>query len=401
MPSMTPYSPYLDWINDQHNSMVKLLMQWSGINSWSDNICGLNEMLTSLHTAFSALGGKMQTIPLPPRLVVDSKGQINEKKQGKVLHITKYPDAPIKVFLGGHMDTVYPHTCHFQTPQLLDENTLCGPGVADMKGGLVILLKTLEALERSPFAGKIGWEVLINPDEETGSSGSEPLLIESARRNQLALLFEPSFPDGTFVSSRKGSMNFTVIAKGKSAHAGRDFHRGRNAISAISRFILDAERLTDTTRGITVNAGFIEGGGPVNIVPDLAICRFNVRMVDPIDLPILRESLHRLAAAESSPDGISFTYVENTRRGPKPFDDSQRHLFETMKDCGKDLGIKLEWKPSGGVCDGNILASEGLPTIDTLGVIGGNIHTFEEYMLINSMTERATLTAYFLMKLAN
>lgn len=396
---MTPFHPTLDWIHKQYPHMVELLTQWSSINSWSDNISGLNEMLSALQTSFASLGGKMQTISLPPRLVVDSKGKIIEKEQGKALHITKHPHAKIKVFLGGHMDTVYPHTSHFQTTHYLDENTLCGPGVADMKGGLVVLFKTLEALERSPFAGKIGWEVLINPDEETGSSGSQSLFVQSAKQNQLGLLFEPSFPDGSLVSSRKGSMNFTVIAKGKAAHAGRDFHYGRNAISALSRFIIDAEALTDSTKGITVNAGHIEGGGPVNIVPDLAICRFNVRMVEPKDLPLIREALHRLVAIERAPEGISFSYVDNTIRGPKPFDASQRVLFEQMKECAKELGMNLDWRPSGGVCDGNILSAEGLPTIDTLGVIGGNIHTAEEYMLLNSLTERTSLATYFLMKL--
>lgn len=398
---MTHYRPHLDWIKEQHHSMVELLKRWSNINSWSDNISGLNEMLSTLQSTFASLGGKMETINVPSRLIVDSKGHVFEKEQGKVLHITKHPNAPIKVFLGGHMDTVYSHTSHYQTIHQLDENTLCGPGVADMKGGLVVMFKILECIERSPFAGKIGWEVLINSDEETGSSGSEPLFAQCAKRNQVGLLFEPSFPDGAIVSSRKGSMNFTVIARGKSAHAGRDFHHGRNAISAMARFIIEAESLTDSAKGITVNVGNIEGGGPVNIVPDLAISRFNVRMVEPSDLPLLKEMLHRIAAADRSPEGISYTYIDNSMRGPKPFDDAHRHLFETMKSCGKDLGMSLEWKPSGGVCDGNTLSFEGLPTIDTLGVIGGNIHTSDEYMLLSSLTERATLTAYFLMKLAN
>lgn len=398
---MEKYSPYLNNISHNQERMTSLLENWANINSWSDNLDGLAKMLTALEAAFAPLEGSVQSIPLPPRIKIDSQGQAINVPNGHALRITKRPTAPIRVFLGGHMDTVYGLNTSFQTATRLDNNTLRGPGVADMKGGLVILLNALEAFEKSPFSSELGWEVLINPDEEIGSSGSEHLFIEAAKRNHIGLLFEPAFPDGSIVTSRKGSANFTLVAKGRAAHAGRDFHAGRNAISAVVRFIASAEALNNPEKGTTINIGYIEGGGPVNIVPDLAICRFNVRMVDPDELPFLREKLHQAVAVSHEFEGISLVLYETVARIPKPFDQKNMYLFSQLQACGKELGCGFEGRSSGGVCDGNILSAAGLPTIDTLGVIGGNIHTIDEYALLDSLTERTSLVTYFLMRLAN
>lgn len=398
---MQPYLPYLDWISNQQDEMVTVLQTWANINSGTDNLEGLQQMLSTLESAFDILDGDMKAIPLPSHIQIDSKGQTIEEPSGKALMISKHPFAPIKVLLGGHMDTVYPLNSPFQSTELLDKNTLRGPGVADMKGGLVILLIALVALERSPFAGKIGWEVLITPDEEIGSPGSESLWIHSAARNTLGLLFEPAFNDGAIVSSRKGSANFTIVVKGRSAHAGRDFYSGRNAISALVRFIIEAEKLNDQKKGITLNVGHIEGGGPVNIVPDLAIGKLNVRMVDDKDLPYLREKLHQITAAGHEYEGVSLVLYEHSARPPKPFDHAHQKLFRNLQKCASDLGTSLQERPSGGVCDGNILSAEGLVSLDTLGVVGGNIHTTNEYVVLSSLSERAMIASYFLMKLAN
>ena len=269
-----------------------------------------------------------------------------------------------------------------------------------MKGGLAVLLSALEALEQSPFAGILGWDVLINPDEEIGSPGSRYLFEKLAEQKEVGLIFEPSYPDGSFVSSRKGSSNWTVVAKGRSAHVGRHFEQGRNAITALSRFLLEAESLSEPERGITVNIGYIEGGGAINIVPDLAIGKFNCRVVEIKDLAILSQKLYRLVEEASKAEGISLTLYENEKNPPKPFDSKLQMLFDVFKKCGTSLGIEIKWKPSGGACDGCRLYAAGLPNIDTLGPIGGHIHTFDEYIELDSLTHRAQLTALFLMQLA-
>lgn len=397
---MDPILSYVNQFPERKDETLQLLQSWVNINSHSENLVGLEEMIHALKTTFSSLEGEIKEITLPPYKKIDSKGLIGEIPVGKALSITKHPQAPFKVFFGGHMDTVYPTTDPFQKGVLLDQQYK-GPGAADMKGGLLVLFKALEALEQSPYAGKIGWEVLINPDEEIGSPSSEFLLKQAAKRNQLALIFEPSFPDGSIVHERKGSINFTIISRGKAAHAGRDFYSGRNAISALARFILGVETLTNRYKGITVNVGHVEGGGAANIVPDLAICKVNIRITHPKDFSITKESLEEMVKGSVSPDGIAMEIYQHSERPPKPFDEKQQRVFEQLKACAAKFNIDLKWQSTGGVCDGNILAAAGLPTIDSLGVVGGNLHTADEYLLVDSLWERARLVAFYLMKLAN
>ncbi len=397
---MNDYLPYMELLHSQEKSMIDLLQDWVNINSGSDNLEGLTKMADAIETAFSCLDGTFESIFLPPRKKINSQGELIEVPPGVALSIKKRPDAPFKVLLGGHLDTVYPLSSPFQTAERLDPEILRGPGVADMKGGLVILLKSLETFERTPFAKNVGWEVLINPDEEVGSPSSEHLFTERAAQYHMGLLFEPAFPDGSLVNERKGSVNYTVIAHGKAAHAGRDYYAGRNAIIAMARFVQGIETLNDRNRNITVNVGSFEGGGPTNIVPDRAICKVNIRMHNPKDLPIISAKVREIIKSCSTPDGITFELYEETNRPPKVYNKPNRLLFEALKNCALQIGLNLKWQPSGGVCDGNILSAAGLPTIDTLGAVGGHIHTYDEFIIIPSLVERAKLTVSFLMQVA-
>ena len=137
-----------------------------------------------------------------PHELEDSAGSAVREPLGKALLIRKRPEAPLRLLLCCHTDTVYPSDHPFQKSVRIADNILRGPGVTDAKGGLVVMLLALEAFERSPWSAKLGWEVLINPDEEIGSPGSAPLLIQAAKRNDLGLIFEPSFPDGNLAGAR-------------------------------------------------------------------------------------------------------------------------------------------------------------------------------------------------------
>jgi glutamate carboxypeptidase len=400
MMDMTDYLPHLQWIDGQESRMIDLLTRWVNVNSGTQNLPGLNEVLTLLEEEFSKLGGENERITLEPQQLEDSAGTAVQVPLGRALLIRKRPTAAFRVLLCCHMDTVYAADHPFQKAVRVADNILRGPGVTDAKGGLMVMLVALQAFERSPWAEKAGWEVLINPDEEIGSPGSAPLLIQAAKRNHLGLVFEPSFPDGNLVGARKGSGNFTVIARGKAAHAGRDPQLGRNAIDALARFIVGLASLNDAGGAITTNVGYIQGGGPVNVVPDLAECRFNVRVVAPDDQKSFEEGLKRLAEEINLIDGISLELHGRFTRPPKPLDAKALKLLEQVAACGRDLGLSLQWRPTGGACDGNNLAGAGLTTIDSLGVTGGDIHSSEEYILLDSLAERAKLTALLLMKLA-
>jgi glutamate carboxypeptidase len=396
---MITYNSYLNWIDGRHDAMVQQVLDWSHINSGSLNIAGLDAMRAALVDAFAPLDGKTEEITLAPMREVDSAGNEVEVPLGKALRIVKRPDAPYRVLLSGHMDTVFAVDHPFQHTVRLDDNTLNGPGVADLKGGLAVMLSALEALERSPFADNVGWEVLLNSDEEIGSPGSAPLLAESARRSQIGLIYEPALADGTLAGARKGSGNFTAVVRGKAAHAGREHHLGRNAIVALADFICAIDAFNGQRPGVTVNPGRIEGGGALNIVPDLAIGRFNVRVADTDEMTWVERQLRRIGAEIHEREGFAFSLHGGFGRAPKALSPANLELFHCFAECGVELGVPVDWKPTGGCCDGNNLAAAGLPNIDTLGVRGGGIHSSDEFVLLDSLTERARLSALFLMKL--
>ena len=398
---MTGYSEHIRWLDDQQGPMIDLVTRWANVNSGSRNIPGLETMLGLLEEEFGILGGTQEIIACEPQDLVNAEGRFVREHLGRALRIRKRPAAEKQVFLGIHYDTVYGVDHPFQLCERLDDSRLRGPGVADAKGGLVIMLKALEAFEKSPWAASLGWEVLINPDEEVGSPGSAGLLAEAAKHKLAGLVFEPSFPDGTLVGSRKGSGNFSAVFRGKAAHAGRDVSSGRNAINAMAEFILGLNSGLAGEPGVIVNVANVRGGGPLNIVPDLAFCGFNVRVETARDRNAVESVIATLTAQIEKREGLSVQIHGRMMRPPKLLDRKTLHLLECLKQCGTELGIVVEWKPSGGASDGNLLAAAGLPTIDSLGAQGGNLHSAEEYLLVPSLTERAKLTALMLMKLAS
>lgn len=386
-------------IDNEHDKMISLLEEWVNINSYSENLNGLAKMASAISKQASSLNAPIEEIPLKPKKRIDSKGNIIESAVGNALFIKKNPKAKTQVLLAGHYDTVYPLDSPFQKATIIEDGKMQGPGVADMKGGLIIMLKALEILELSPYAGQLGFEVIINPDEEIGSQGSEHLFKRASINKVAGLIFEPAFSDGAFVSSRKGSANYTLVVRGKSAHAGRDFEKGSSAITAIAKFIQEAHTLNDFEKGITINFGSIQGGGPVNIVPDLCICQINVRVLTINDLKNVKSAFHTLLKKYDAKDNINMVLHEIGERAPKPIDEKTTFLFNLLKKVGADLNTEIHFRMSGGVCDGNILSSVGLPTIDTLGVIGGNLHTIDEYALLDSLNSKLKLTVYLLIEI--
>ena len=397
---MIEYASHLDWIDEQYERMHKTLIGLADINSGTFNIEGLDQVLQELCRLLEPLGGEQEIIPLEPLRQVGTRGEIEQIPLGKALRIRKRPEAATQVFLGVHIDTVFPIDSRFQKTVQIDDNTLNGPGVADAKGGLVVLMVAIEALEKSPWANNIGWEVLVNPDEEVGSPSSATLLEQSARRNHLGLLYEPAFPDGNLAAERKGTGSFTAVVRGRAAHAGRDPHLGRNAIQAVADLVQVIDDLNRQRDSVTVNAGYIQGGGPVNIVPDLAILKFNIRIALPDDETWVQKELEKVARAFNLRDGLSLDLHGRFFRKPKILSKANRRLIEMIGECGDDLGMNLQWQKTGGCCDGNNLANAGLPNVDNLGVRGGNIHSDKEYVHLDSLTERTKLSALFLMKLA-
>ncbi|MCG8439956.1 MAG: hydrolase, partial [Pseudomonadales bacterium] len=300
-----------------------------------------------------------------------------------------------------HMDTVFSQSHPFQTPQFIDDNTLNGPGVTDMKGGLCVILHALKAFEQSSVANNIGWDVFINADEEIGSPASGPFLENIASQYQCALVYEPAMtPEGTLAYERKGSGKFTLTVQGVAAHAGRDFDKGRNAISHLAKLIVAVDKLNGQRDDLTINIGLISGGSALNMVPDMAVTKLDVRYKNAEDKPWLMMQLKQLVSEFNQAGEYEVQLHGNFGRPAKTVSPHCHDLFETIRAIAKSMGLTLDWKDSGGCCDGNNLALSGIPVVDTLGVRGGNIHSSEEYLLVDSLVERAQLSSLLLMHLA-
>ncbi len=400
MSSHHNYRTDLAFLDDKREPMTEALRDWCAINSGSGNLAGLAQMHGALAEAFGALGGEVETAPSRPHEIVTEGGETIRQPVGDMLRLVKRPQAPVRVLLSGHMDTVFAADHPFQTETFLDDDTLNAPGAADMKGGLLVMLYALKTIENSPLADRIGYEVLINADEEIGSHGSAHMLKKAAKRAQFACVYEPALADGTLAGARKGSGNFAAVIRGKSAHAGREHHLGRNALAAAAEFISGVDNLSGGREGLTVNVARVDGGGPNNVVPDLAVVRFNVRVEQPDDADWLLSEANRLIAAIEGRDGYSAALNGGFTRPPKPMTPQLQKFFHALRAAGADLGLAIDWKPTGGCCDGNNIAAAGIPVIDTLGVRGAHIHSAKEFAKLDSLVERAKLSALLLLKIA-
>lgn len=379
--------------------MLDQVLAWSAINSGSRNLDGLARIASLLGDAFSALPGSAVLVDPAPVDAIDPAGKRIDIEHGRNLHLKVRPDAPVQLLFTGHMDTVFGVDHAFQETRWLNEDVINGPGTADMKGGIAVMLAALKAVEASEAAATLGYEVIINSDEEVGSLGSAPLIAEAARGKKAALTYEPSaLPDGTLAGARPGSGNFAITIHGRSAHAGRNPEDGRNALTAAAHLTLLFEAMRQP--GLSVNPARIDGGSPSNVVPDIAILRVNLRPATPELQRIAQAMIDEAIALVSSEREVQIHSHGGFARPPKPMTPEAEALFGLVKQAGSDLGQTIGWQSTGGVCDGNNIAACGVPVVDTMGVRGGKIHSMEEFLIVESLKERAALSALTILRLA-
>ncbi|MBC6981241.1 hydrolase [Caulobacter sp. 17J80-11] len=390
----------LDALKAREAQIVGRAVDWCAINSGSRHIAGLEKQKLILAEFLDDLPGRLEHRALQASPEVADDGALRHQPHTDALLMTVRPDAPVQVVLTGHYDTVFPAESVFQKLVVREDGALNGPGIADMKGGISVMLAALEEFERHPLRERVGYRVLLSPDEEIGSLGSGAVLAEIGRLGHVGLTYEPALSDGTLAGARKGSGNFHLVVKGKAAHAGRDFALGRNAIAAAAELACRLHALNGVREGVTVNVAKISGGAPLNVVADNAVVRFNVRVPDAEGAAWIDRAIDEVCAVAPF-EGISIHRHGGFTRPAKPFDASQQALFGAVKAVGDLLGQPIGWKPSGGVCEGNNLYAVGLPNVDTLGVRGGDIHSEAEYAWPQSFVERAQLSALILMKLAS
>lgn len=306
------------------------------------------------------------------------------------------------ILIAGHLDTVHDPDGPFRELTLAaDGRRGVGPGCVDMKGGLVITLAALECLEACNE--RLSWTLLLNSDEETGSYHSQRAIHEEAARiaglGGIGIAVEPAGAGGELITERAGSGQFCIDVRGRSAHVGRDFRAGVSAVNALARLIVKMSTLSRPEAEIIVNIGPIEGGHATNVVPDHARAWGNVRFPTPEAAVALEAQLRGIANSEmAAVAGLQIEILTSFIRAAKPATEQTMLLAGLARQACEDLGQRLPFGKTAGVCDGNIMQAAGLPTLDTLGVRGGGLHTPDEWIEIPSLVERCQLLAILLLR---
>ena len=378
--------------------MERDLEEFVAIPTGSGHEPGLARFRALLRTRLAALGAELSEIPGEPRPAwLVQPGQPNDAPPPVALRAVARGGVGRRVLITGHLDTVHDPYGAFQTLARTASGRAEGPGAIDMKGGLVCMVHALEVL--AEVGCTPAWTVLLNSDEETGSLHSKSAIRAEARAcavaGGLGLAMEPALPDGSLVLERLGSASFRIECEGRAVHAGRDFANGVSAVNALAARILDAAKLVDLEQGTVVNIGPLEGGKATNVVADRARAWGNARFRDAAREEVVKRGLLALATAADAPLPRARMEYESNRPA-KPETAAVRALAEEIRAIGEELGQSVGFGKSGGVSDGNLMQAEGLPTIDTMGPVGGNLHRTDEYIDLDSIAPRAAMFAILL-----
>ncbi|MEL7472765.1 MAG: M20/M25/M40 family metallo-hydrolase [Planctomycetota bacterium] len=366
-----------------------------GIPTGKAHVPGLDETRERFTARCEAIGASVRTIEgdtkpdwLDPEPSSPPPTAVCERTAGR---------GGTRVLIAGHLDTVHDPAGDFRSLTVRpDGKTALGPGCVDMKGGLVIAMAAIEALEE--IGADVAWTYLMNSDEETGTFHSERALRDEATRHDVGLALEPALPDGSLAVDRLGSGQFMIETTGRAAHVGRAFTEGVSAVTALGHALVRVAEMPAPERGRILNVGPLEGNAAPNAVPDRARawgnCRFPTREV-------AQEIDGMLADLETPSDAMPGVRVHRVFNRPaKPLVPATERVALLARSAAEAMGQSLPFSKTGGVCDGNILQDAGLPTIDTLGVRGGGLHTPDEWIELASLVERCQLLALTILRLS-
>ena len=296
-----------------------------------------------------------------------------------------------QILLSGHMDTVFPVDTDFNWYKE-DAANCYGPGVADMKGGLVAGIFALKALAAGGLLEAIPVTFVFNSDEEIGSGSSRELIRSEARRSLFALVLECGGLNGEVVTGRKGNIALNIAVKGQAGHAAYAGPDKGSAILELARKTIAFEDLNDPDRGITVNVGLVAGGIGSNTVAEHATAKIDFRFTAREDYDQLQRKIDKLAMHCRVPNTAA-SYEITSTRPPMPVCEDNEQLFKTIAKTGHELGIELAAENRQGVSDANLIAAEKVPVVDGLGPVGDKDHSSDEYIHRASLPQRALLIA--------
>lgn len=374
-----------DWLASQRQAMIDLLRDVVNIDSGSYDKAGVDAVGARFERHFAEHGISSRR---------ESHGTF-----GDALHaeVAKPGSNEKPVLLMGHRDTVFGKGEAGRRPFTIKDKRAYGPGVADMKAGLVMNVFVATAFHKfggSPHPIK----VLITSDEEIGSPSSRPVIEREGRAARAVFNSEPGRPAGNVVTSRKGGIFMHMAVTGKAAHSGANFAAGISAIGELAHKIIQIHALTDLTKGITLNVGLVSGGQSVNTTAPYAEGQIDMRYVDPKDRATVMAEIERIIATPYVP-GTSAVLTIKGEFVPVVQSEASRALFEGYQAAAKQAGLTtLEGEFSGGCADSGFTAAVGTPTICGVGPVGGLAHTPEEYLELDSIVPRAQTLALAILR---
>jgi glutamate carboxypeptidase len=367
-----------DHLRGSQARMVRALEQLVMLESPTDDRAAVNGVADYLARAFGDLGATVE--------------RVAQAEVGDHLRI-EWGLGEDQTLLLGHMDTVWPLGETARRPFAIEGDRARGPGVFDMKGGLVIALFVLEALQSLELRPAQRLVFLFNSDEEIGSPTSRSYIEAEARRSQAVLVLEPTREEAV-VTWRKGVGRFTLEVHGRAAHSGAAHERGVSAVQELAYQVLHLEGMTDYDRGTTLNVGVVQGGTRANVRPASAQAEIDLRVSTSQEGQRMTDTILGLEpvnpeARVSVSGGLTRPPWESSPEG--------RTLFERARRVGKALGLDLWPAGAGGGSDGNFTAALGVPTLDGLGVAGNDAHAVTEWVDLASLPVRAELLAGLLL----
>lgn len=366
---------------------LKLLEQLVNIDSGSGYEPGLTQVRTLVEAELKKLGASIETFP----------NTAPDKSQHLVATLKGTGKA--NILLLAHMDTVFKEGSAAARPFHIKDGRAYGPGVMDDKGGIVVALQALQILKQSNFKDYGQITLLLDASEETGSEAASALIQKVAKTHDVVLNLEPGRPADGLVVWRKGSATAVVEVTGKASHAGVAPELGRNAAMEAAHQILQLGQLGDAEKKTTVNFTVINAGDRINVIPDHAVAKADVRAAVPEEFDRVEKDLARVSADKLIADTQVTTRLE---RGlpPMPQTPASDKLVAMAQGIYGELGRKLTVEGTGGAADASLAAAVGVPTLDGFGIVGGNIHTPEEYAEVESVVPRVYLLTRMLMELS-
>jgi glutamate carboxypeptidase len=389
--STTTEQPVLDWLAGRQGEMLALLEAMVNTDGGSYDKAGVDAVGQQVRRFLEGHGITVETLP-QSRFGDCIRASLPDGEDGG-----GEGNARRNIVLMGHRDTVFPKGEPERRPFRVENGRAYGPGVADMKAGLVMNMFVMAAFKAAgsapgPLVG------LFTADEEIGSPEGRPVIEAEARRARVVFNSEPGRPSGGVVTGRKGGVFMVVDIEGRAAHSGGNFEEGISAIGEMAQKITAIHALTDLKRGITLNVGLVSGGQSVNTVAPQAQMQIDLRYVEPADREEVMGKIHEIIGRSFVPG----TRANLTIRGeflPLTQTPAAARVFQMYREAAVESGLSITGDFSGGCADSGFTAAMGAPTLCAVGPVGGKAHSPDEYLEVASLVPRAQALARAILRL--